>query len=86
MSIGANSASYLQSIEYQVKMGCDMLARNPDFAGKEVNIVAQSQGNIVARGILQQCDAVKVVNYISCAGPQMGTDIIPSCTDSLWCM
>ena len=62
-----------------------MLREDERFNGKKVNLVGHSQGNIVARGILQKCDAVEVVNYISVAGPQMGTDIVPQCLDGWKC-
>ena len=49
-----------------------MLKNDADLAGKEVSFVGLSQGNLVARGVIQSCDAVTVKNYISIGGPQAG--------------
>lgn len=44
------------------------------------NIVAESQGNMVARGLIEFChDAPPVINYVSLGGPHAGIARVPKC-------
>ncbi|ANM66489.1 alpha/beta-Hydrolases superfamily protein [Arabidopsis thaliana] len=50
------------------------------------NIVAESQGNLVARGLIEFCDnAPPVINYISLGGPHAGIAKIPKCNSGPIC-
>ena len=33
---------------------------DPDFAGQEINLVGFAQGGLVARGVVQRCENLKV--------------------------
>ncbi|KAG2302129.1 hypothetical protein Bca52824_030780 [Brassica carinata] len=50
------------------------------------NIVGRSQGNLVARGLIEFCDGgPPVFNYISLAGPHAGISSVPLCGNGSWC-
>ncbi|KAG5389411.1 hypothetical protein IGI04_030952 [Brassica rapa subsp. trilocularis] len=50
------------------------------------NIVAESQGNMVARGLIEFChDAPPVINYVSLGGPHAGIARVPKCPSGLKC-
>ncbi|KAF3645878.1 putative ATPase 7, plasma membrane-type isoform 1 [Capsicum annuum] len=50
------------------------------------NLVGLSQGNVVARGLIELCDgAPPVKNFISIGGPNAGVAFAPACTGHPWC-
>jgi palmitoyl-protein thioesterase len=58
---------------------------NPDFQG-EFNVVGLSQGALLARYMVEECDMPgKVRNLLSFGGPHMGVDSVPSCTSGMMC-
>ena len=66
---------------------CEAIQNHPIFGKSDINIVAFSQGNMISRYIIQECDLKghKVHNYLSVGGPQQGVQKIPSCLEGLWC-
>ncbi|KAL1200601.1 hypothetical protein V5N11_019794 [Cardamine amara subsp. amara] len=51
------------------------------------NIVAQSRGNLVARGLIEFCDnAPPVINYVSLGGPHAGIAVVPKCASGPICV
>uniref|UniRef100_K4CNI5 Palmitoyl-protein thioesterase 1 n=1 Tax=Solanum lycopersicum TaxID=4081 RepID=K4CNI5_SOLLC len=71
-------SSYYMPLENQVK-GMEELQQG-------YNIVGLSQGNMVARGLIEFCDeAPRVNNFISIGGPNAGIAYAPACTGNPWC-
>ncbi len=60
-------------------MACEAINANPNFQG-EFNVVGLSQGSLLARYIVEQCEMPGFVrSYLSIGGPNMGVSDIPSC-------
>jgi triacylglycerol esterase/lipase EstA (alpha/beta hydrolase family) len=57
------------------------------FGKSDINLIGISQGNMVARWIIEACDlgAHKVHNYLSISGPQQGVQAVPECLTGDWC-
>jgi palmitoyl-protein thioesterase len=65
--------------------GCKKLALHPDFKG-EFNVFGLSQGGLLARYIVEECEMPgKVRNMVTMGGPHMGTDAIPHCFSGIIC-
>jgi len=72
-------SSIFERMEWQVKQGCRTLRNDPDFAGKEINIVGLSQGGLIARSIVEQCEGLKVHTLFTYGGPHNGVDAYQLC-------
>ena len=57
---------------------------NPHFQG-EFNLVGISQGSLVARNLIENCDGVKVRNVFTIGGPHRGVAMVPHCESGVWC-
>ena len=65
--------------------GCKKIAADPLFKG-EFNVIGLSQGGLLARYIVEECEMPgKVRNMVTMGGPHMGTDAIPHCFSGLIC-
>ncbi|KAI9076470.1 hypothetical protein K1719_041456 [Acacia pycnantha] len=71
--------SLVMPIHKQVELVCQKV-KEVDMLREGYNIVGLSQGNIIARGVIELCDGgPPVKNYVSLAGPHAGVASIPGC-------
>lgn len=80
-SIGEVFANY----ETVAEKSCEQIAKDKTFAG-EFNVVGLSQGGLLARYIVEECEMPGTVrNFISLGGPHMGVDAVPHCFSGFIC-
>jgi hypothetical protein len=69
------------SMNGQVEKACDFLKKNEHYSkAKEINLVGISQGGLVARSILEDCEIskdTKVRDMMTIGTPNMGYSDVP---------
>lgn len=74
---GANKDSEFISTQKQAEKACLLINQDKNFSGNFI-IVAFSQGGLIGRHILQQCEMQgKVTKFISLGTPHMGISRVP---------
>jgi len=78
--------SWFSTMKQQEETACAFLKANPNFAGKNIDIVALSQGGLIARGLIHNFDfGGSIKKFISIGAPHMGIYTIPNCVDGIFC-
>ncbi|XP_047323983.1 palmitoyl-protein thioesterase 1-like [Impatiens glandulifera] len=78
-------SSWFTPMHKQVEIVCEKV-KNIKELENGYNLVALSQGNLIARGIIQLCDGgPPVKNYVSLAGPHAGIVAPPLCGSNSLC-
>jgi triacylglycerol esterase/lipase EstA (alpha/beta hydrolase family) len=79
------STSLFENFEKQAEAACESIKKNSNFQG-EFNVAGLSQGALIARYIVEECDTATVPKkLLSIGGPNMGVQAIPHCQSGLMC-
>lgn len=83
---GGSILDFITSFKSQAEKACNNLKSNANFQGKSISVVGLSQGALIARYILEECDfGGNVKRMISIGGPQMGVAAFPHCDEGIGC-
>lgn len=66
-------------MDWQVHTACRKLHHDPDYRGKEINIVGLSQGGLIARALVERCPDLKVHTLFTFGGPHEGVSEYQKC-------
>lgn len=74
------SDSFFMRLDHQADLVCEQV-KSISALKDGYNMVGLSQGNVVARAVIEFCDGGPPVhNFVSLGGPHAGTASIPGCT------
>lgn len=68
-----------ERMKWQASTICHKLHNDPDFAGKEINIVGISQGGLIARTVVERCADLKVHTLFTFGSPHNGISVYQKC-------
>ena len=70
-----NTTSIFERMPWQVSTMCHKIQNDPDFAGKEMSIIGISQGGLIARSVVEQCEGLKIHTLFTYGSPHMGVSV-----------
>jgi palmitoyl-protein thioesterase len=68
-----------EKMDWQIHQACHSLRNDPDYAGKEINIVGISQGGLISRSIVEKCEGLKVHTLFTYGAPHQGVSAYKLC-------
>ena len=72
-------SSMFTRMKWQASIVCHKLHNDPDFAGKEINIVGLSQGGLIARTVVETCADLDVHTLYTFGAPHNGVSVYQKC-------
>ena len=69
------ATSIFERIKWQAATVCHKLHNDPDYAGKEINIVGISQGGLIARTVVERCADLNVHTLFTFGSPHNGISV-----------
>ena len=75
---GANT-SVFTPVQDQADVICDKLHSDPDYAGKEINLLGISQGGLIARSVVETCPDLKINVLYTFGTPHGGVSVYHHC-------
>lgn len=77
--------SWFMSLEQQAEVVGDKVKAIPALS-LGFHVVGLSQGNLIARAVVEYCEGVPPVkNFVSIGAPHAGTDVLPNCSSGERC-
>ena len=68
-----------ERMNWQAATVCHKLHNDPDYAGKEINLVGISQGGLIARTVVERCADLKVHTLFTFGSPHNGISVYTKC-------
>ena len=78
------TTSIFERMTWQADTVCRKLHADPDFSGKEFNLVGISQGGLIARTVVETCDNLTIHTLFTFGSPHQGVTVYEHCKH-WWC-
>ena len=71
-------------MKWQADIVCHKVHNDPDFAGKEFNLIGISQGGLIARTVVERCADLDIHTLYTFGSPHNGVSVYQKC-EVWWC-
>ena len=78
------TTSMFEQMKWQAATVCHKLHNDPDFDGKEINLIGISQGGLIARTVVERCSDLQIDTLYTFGGPHNGVSVYRKCV-KWWC-